>query len=188
MATFKIKDANGNWIIPEDPTAIKYTKNQALTETQKRVARNNIGALAADAVTIYEAPELSRLNFDVIASISHMVNITQTGRTTYEGRAIIEPYCSTSQGVWPTAMTQSFVFPTPKGSGIVYGIFETIFLRNSKVKVEVIDKTYDQGKIIVNLTPTSSLSNFESLEWLLDVIFDSESNNAYVKVSEKGLF
>ena len=43
MATFKIKDANGNWIIPEDPTAIKYTKAQNLTEAQKQIARENIG-------------------------------------------------------------------------------------------------------------------------------------------------
>lgn len=46
MATFKIKDSAGNWIIPEDPTAIKYTRQQSLTDAQKQLARENIGAAA----------------------------------------------------------------------------------------------------------------------------------------------
>jgi hypothetical protein len=46
MATLKIKDANGKWIFPEDPTAIKYTRQQSLTDEQKRVARENICAAA----------------------------------------------------------------------------------------------------------------------------------------------
>ena len=46
MATLKFKDANGNWVIPEDPTAVKYTKSQSLSNEQKRIARENIGAAA----------------------------------------------------------------------------------------------------------------------------------------------
>ena len=46
MAILKIKDEQGRWIIPQDPTSIKYTQSQTLTNEQKRVARENIGAAA----------------------------------------------------------------------------------------------------------------------------------------------
>ena len=51
MATLKIKDEQGRWIIAEDPAAIKYTRTQNISQTQQQTARENIGAMAKDKIT-----------------------------------------------------------------------------------------------------------------------------------------
>ena len=44
MAVLKIKQEDGSWALIQDPTAVKYTIEQTLSEDQKLIARANIGA------------------------------------------------------------------------------------------------------------------------------------------------
>ena len=48
MATLKMKDAQGRWVISEDPTAVKYIKSQTLTNSQRQIAQANMGISSTD--------------------------------------------------------------------------------------------------------------------------------------------
>jgi hypothetical protein len=88
MATLKMKDEQGRWIISEDPTAVKYTKTQNLTEEQKRIARENIGVTSTGGDGGVSTPILHReVDFSSPSNIT--ITYTQTGNGIYESNVLI---------------------------------------------------------------------------------------------------
>ena len=51
MAIFKFKNQNGNWEVIESPGAVKYIE-QNLSDVEKEIARNNIGAYVERTVLL----------------------------------------------------------------------------------------------------------------------------------------
>lgn len=177
MPIFKIKDANGNWIIPEDPTAVKYTQDQMLTDAQKAIARANIGAAAGGAAPIKRYP------FDIFYHSTATITPTKVGDNVYQVKYIFTPYAS-CQSAWWAGHPFDIIVSLPVSA--TYDAYETFYIRTSSI--DIVKKAQTQDNIIFQICPNSNIDYPFSFSFAIDLVVDTNNRIIYTKLGENGLF
>ena len=195
MATFKIKDSAGNWIIPEDPTAVKYTRTQNLSDSQKQTARDNIGAVSQEYVDNavanagggsggagYGNAPIKNIWYNMDYDNSTTVVLTQTGDTIYEAEAVLNVNATCSPWKNPEIL---FSFPE-RADGSSYTFVKKIFKTNANYYIDVTAVSYTS--VGLEVFAPNDLWEISGTEWIIQVKADVANGTLVVRAGESGLF